>query len=283
MMDTQEEEPIVPMTQQEERELRRVFERLCDFHKKMRLAQAIEPRVERMDELKKKYTVYEEPEPEDVWKMEEKTPEQLEREREARGRLEIPEGPERAEWATLSAEVEQHRAELAALERPPAGAPEQKIRPADLLEAARFLGRPATRKDVQDVIWEVDENLDGAVDWEEFRLMFERNVGDRTGLEPAQLYHMAQFMMYDARNTGRVTVDQTMSMLYARYGKAKMEAKLKILFGRDMKESGTEGGAITFQQYLMAVQKTQLETFLATSLGKKIAKKLGDAETLMKK
>lgn len=29
------------------------------------------------------------------------------------------------------------------------------------------------QKEVDEMIWEVDEGLDGAVDWEEFKLMFE--------------------------------------------------------------------------------------------------------------
>jgi calmodulin len=39
---------------------------------------------------------------------------------------------------------------------------------------------------------QVDENLDGCVDWDEFLLMFNRNVNDQTGLEPSKLYNMVR-------------------------------------------------------------------------------------------
>lgn len=68
-------------------------------------------------------------------------------------------------------------------------------------------------------------------------------------------------------------MDGTMHMLYARYGRVKMELKLKELFGEDMRETGQEGGEITFSQYLSAVENIQIQTFYSTTKGKTAASK----------
>ena len=65
------------------------------------------------------------------------------------------------------------------------------------------------------------------------QLMFQRNITDTTGLEPFQLFNVVQFMMYDKDNSGKVTVDETMHMLYARYGKARLESQMKALSLQD--------------------------------------------------
>ena len=102
------------------------------------------------------------------------------------------------------------------------------------------------------MIWEVDENLDGCVDWEEFKLMFHRNITDNTGLEPFQLFNVVQFMMYDKDNSGQVTIDETMHMLFARYGKKNLESQMKILFGDNLQTSDGDG-ELSFNEYLKAV------------------------------
>ena len=147
--------------------------------------------------------------------------------REQRGRLDkqlrgAPEGAEEE----LEAELEAARRELAEVEREHEGLEAEqnrKIKAGDIVECLRTLGRSASRKEVEDMIWEVDENLDGMVDWDELCLTYQRNVADTSGLEPCQLFHLLQFLMYDKDGSGKVTVDETLHMLYARYGRDKLE------------------------------------------------------------
>ncbi|KAJ1397882.1 hypothetical protein B484DRAFT_312540, partial [Ochromonadaceae sp. CCMP2298] len=54
----------------------------------------------------------------------------------------------------------------------------------DVREIFKFLNYKTTIKDIEEMVWEVDENLDGCLDWAEFRLMFNRNVTDQSGVEP---------------------------------------------------------------------------------------------------
>merc|ERR1712070_727847 len=149
----------------------------------------------------------------------------------------------------LNSEVASLQSELKTLQDDP----QRKVREDDLEAALIFLGRKNINKqEIKDMIWEVDENLDGCVDWDEFQLMFIRNINDTTGLEPSKFYNVVQFMIYDKKVTGMVSVDDTMKMLFERYGRAKMEMKLKELFGTDMKEAGKGGGEINFANYCNA-------------------------------
>lgn len=139
--------------------------------------------------------------------------------------------------------------------------PVQHIRPQDTASALKALGKRVTKREVQDMMWEVDEKLDGVVDWDEFQLNFERNIRDDSGLEPASFYHMVQFMIYDNDNNGLVSVDETMNMLYARVGREKMESTITKLFGGDdgapIKEVGHQGGEIDFERYWEVVNNSE--------------------------
>lgn len=43
-------------------------------------------------------------------------------------------------------------------------------------------------------------------------------------------------MIFDSNENGKVSVDETMAFLHARYGREGLEFKLKELFGRNMVE-----------------------------------------------
>lgn len=92
---------------------------------------------------------------------------------------------------------------------------------------------------------------------------------------------MAQFLIYDKNRNGNVSIDETMNMLYARYGRVKMETKLKELFGDVTPVNGVLGGGeIEFPRYLAAVEKIQSDVFFNTTKGRNVASKTGSAETI---
>ena len=45
---------------------------------------------------------------------------------------------------------------------------------------------------VQQMIWEVDENLDDLIDYDEFQLTYYRNITDVTGNEPCSFFKILE-------------------------------------------------------------------------------------------
>ena len=242
------DEPLPSIMPAEEKELARVHKLLCDYHSKRKVLRELRPKQERVASLRSKL------------------------DDEDGGDLAVA-----AELQRLDVEIAALREKVSALEERSDG----KISDVDIAEAMKTLGKRCTKIEIADMIWEVDENLDGFVDWDEMRIMFERNISDKSGLEPSKLFNLVQFMIFDNDENGLVSVDETTNMLYARYGRVQMESKLKELFGEDMTESGTQGGEITFPQYLQAVERIQLKTFINSSTGKAQIAKAGSAKILL--
>ena len=117
------------------------------------------------------------------------------------------------------------------------------------------LGVPQSKADVELIIWEVDEDLDGAISKTEFEVMYKRVVSDKTGLEPRKLFNLVQFMMYDKTNRGLITVEDTLQLLFVRYGREHLDNEIRALFGEEEKRSDGQEKEITFAEYLEQMNK----------------------------
>eukprot|EP00741_Cyanophora_paradoxa_P008930 tig00000142_g8643.t1 len=79
------------------------------------------------------------------------------------------------------------------------------------------------RSEVQDMLWQVDEDCDAMLSWDEFQRMFYRSRKDKSGLEPKDLYILAEFMMNDSDGSGFVSVDEYFQAEFMRFGKKVYE------------------------------------------------------------
>ncbi len=61
--------------------------------------------------------------------------------------------------------------------------------------------------------------------------MYKRCISDETGLEPRKLFNLVQFLMYDKTFKGRVTIEETLQILYVRYGRERLDEEIKAIFG----------------------------------------------------
>lgn len=117
-----------------------------------------------------------------------------------------------------------------------------------------------TKSEIDLMLWEVDENLDGTVDWKEFLNMYKKCISDKTGLEPKSLFHMVQFLMYcnhsdeesetekdkdkykikEEREKFKITVEDTLELLYVRHGRHNLDTEIHHIFGDEEKTPNGE-------------------------------------------
>ncbi|EGZ11172.1 hypothetical protein PHYSODRAFT_519275 [Phytophthora sojae] len=82
------------------------------------------------------------------------------------------------------------------------------ITAADLASCMKSLNRVSSKSEVQWMIWEVDNDLDGCVSWEEFKGCYVRTLLDSHGLELNQLYYLIQFLLCDTDGSQTVSADE---------------------------------------------------------------------------
>jgi len=108
-----------------------------------------------------------------------------------------------------------------------------RIDASDVMAELNFLNHPVKADEAGLIIWEVDDDADDAVDWEEFRTMFYRIRDDASGCEPRKLFNLVEFIMYDKNSVGSIDLDECLVQLYSRYGRENLEKCVKELCGNE--------------------------------------------------
>lgn len=120
------------------------------------------------------------------------------------------------------------------------------------------LGHKAKRGEVEDMIWEVDEDCDGCISWDEFQTMYNRCRDDKTGYEPRGLFNVVEFVMNDKDGSGFISLEEAMCIMYLRYGRNQLDQQLEEVFGTSDLNSGKILNLSEFLSCLHASQVKQL-------------------------
>jgi len=120
----------------------------------------------------------------------------------------------------------------------------------EISEALIKLGCKTSREAIELWIWEVDDDLDNMVCYDEFLTMYQRCISDQTGFEPRNLFNLVQFLMYDKYFAGKISVEQTLQILFVRHGRGYLDAEIEMIFEEGQKGSDGQEAKITFSQFL---------------------------------
>ena len=86
-----------------------------------------------------------------------------------------------------------------------------------LRKIIRQLCNEFAKDELDNMIWEVDENLDGYVSEDEFENMYKKCITDENEEESKKLFYLTQFLMYDKDQKHEITVEDTLEILCARH------------------------------------------------------------------
>ncbi|KRW98556.1 hypothetical protein PPERSA_00048 [Pseudocohnilembus persalinus] len=156
----------------------------------------------------------------------------------------------------------------------------------DLAFCLTELDYPYTKQEIDQMIWEIDEKLSGKIGWHEFQLCYKRCAFDKSGLEPRSLYNVIQFLMYltpynntdqeDINNENKfninddddegqkkikktITSEDTLELLYVRYGRVLMNQEIEEIFGEQQQNSDGEDIQINLEEYLKKIKKKDFQ------------------------
>ena len=111
----------------------------------------------------------------------------------------------------------------------------------DVYHAQRKVGGHLGREECHDMLWEVDDDLDGGLSLGDFLTSYFRSQKDESGYDPKRLYAVVEFLLIDKDLSGEITVDEAMSSIFEHRGADDLARATQIFFSKDDGEGAGEG------------------------------------------
>ena len=108
-------------------------------------------------------------------------------------------------------------------------------------------------EDIDQMIWEVDEDMDGRVSKYEMEKMYKRCIVDTQELEPKKLFYFIMFLMFDKDNKRCITEEDTLELLRVRHRDDKEfnNAINEIFLPEGKKKAkGSDQETINFEEFV---------------------------------
>ena len=145
-----------------------------------------------------------------------------------------------------------------------------------LRKVIRTLCEEFAKDELEGMIWEADDNLDGYVSEKEFINMYKKCISDDKEEEGKKLFYLIQFLMYDKDEKHKITVEDTLEILCARYPN-NVDQVIDSIFDIETGEKDGKGKPkkkkrenITFLEYAQRMHDIALDKRDEISNAKKI-------------
>ena len=91
--------------------------------------------------------------------------------------------------------------------------------------------------------------------------MYKRCISDAQNLEPRKLFNLVEFLMYDKNNSGTITEEDTLQLLFVRHGREKLDEEIRAVFGEQQARTKTDEGekTISYPVYVTKVNKRAMD------------------------
>ena len=147
----------------------------------------------------------------------------------------------------------------------------------ELYEAQKKLGGKLSLSEVRDVIWEVDDDMDGRLSMQDYLTCYRRTQTDEYGFEPKRFYSIVEFLLMDRDCSGEITLDEAMTTLFERQGADNLAAISADFFraaGVPIGDEPPPGATIQFYQYYRRIGCAKTRVPSVTDLRRTFAHKV---------